>query len=81
MNMNQIYEFFIAKLIYIANKILHGKFDFPPEVKSKHSQEFLQYKLPIQILLDIVKLFTHKYNKQQIKILEEYLKDTEKLKR
>jgi DNA-directed RNA polymerase beta subunit len=81
MNMNQIYEFFTAKLIYLANRMLFGKFQFPPEVKSKYSQEFLQYKLPIQILLDIAKLFTHKYNEQQIKLLEEYLNDTEKLKR
>ena len=80
MNMNQIYDFFVSKLIYLANKMIKGEFKFPDQVLNEYDEEYLRYKLPLEILLDLANLFTHKYKDEQIKYLTELYNDTEKLK-
>ena len=79
MNLNQIYDFYISKLIYIANKMLFNKYQFPKEILNKYDKEYLQYKLPILILLDIAKLFTNEYRNEQIEYLENLLNNTKSL--
>jgi len=51
---------------------IYNKYKFPREILDQYDNEYLQYTLPFEILLDINDLFSHEYVEQQREYLLKY---------